>query len=83
MAKRKSQRVMTVIAHLPASVELTKRNSANAITVEVRTADELLGTLYMGRGSVEWWPSGNKTKALKKGWRDFANILDTHMRPSR
>ena len=74
---------MKVIAYLPASVELTKRNSANAITVEVRAADELLGTLYMGRGSVEWWPGGNKTNALKKGWKSFAGILDIHMRSSR
>jgi hypothetical protein len=69
-----------VVAYLPASIELTKRNSANAMTVEVRRGDELLGTLYMGRGSVEWWPGGNKVNALKKKWEEFASILDKHMK---
>jgi hypothetical protein len=24
---------------------------------------------------VQWWPSGNKTHALKKNWRQFAEML--------
>ena len=82
-ANRRSLRVTRVVAYLPVSVELTKRNSANSMTVEVRSGDELLGTLYMGRGSVQWWPGGNRTHALKKGWKAFANMLDTQMRTSR
>jgi hypothetical protein len=77
--KRQAAVVTKVTAYLPTSVELSKRTSGNAMTVEVRSGDELLGTLYMGRGSVEWWPGGNKVKALRKDWREFATILDKHM----
>jgi len=43
--------------------------------LQVRSGDELLGRLLMGRGSVQWWPSGNKTHALRKNWRQFAELL--------
>jgi hypothetical protein len=33
----------------------------------------------MGRGSVQWWPNGNKTNALKKSWTQFARLLETAM----
>jgi len=29
---------------------------------------------------VEWWPSGNKTNSLRKSWKGFADMLETHMR---
>lgn len=68
-----------VVANLPNSVELTKLNSRNSMTVEIRTGNDLLGTLVMGRGSVQWWPSGNRVHALKKSWKSFAAMLDEHM----
>ena len=68
-----------VIANLPNSVELTKRNSKNSMTLEIRTGAVLLGTLVMGRGSVQWWPAGNSVHALKKSWKSFAAMLDEHM----
>jgi hypothetical protein len=68
-----------VVANLPNSVELTKLNSRNSMTVEIRTGDLLLGTLVMGRGSVQWWPRGNSVHALKKSWKTFAAMLDEHM----
>ena len=68
-----------VIANLPNSVELTKRNSKNSMTLEIRTGEVLLGTLVMGRGSVQWWPAGNSVRALKKSWKSFAAMLDEHM----
>ncbi len=61
-------------------MELTKRKSNNSVSLEVRRGDEFLGTLLMGRGSVEWWPNGNKVKSVKKSWRDFVNILEEQMR---
>jgi hypothetical protein len=79
MAKRPLVTRTQVIASLPNSVELTKRNSKNSMTLEIRTGEVLLGTLFMGRGSVEWWPSGNSVNALKKSWKAFATILDEHM----
>jgi hypothetical protein len=79
-APRKRQQTLTqVIVDLPHSVELTKRRSKNSMTVEIRRGRTLLGTIFMGRGSVQWWPSGNKINALKKTWEAFAAMLDTHM----
>jgi hypothetical protein len=60
-------------------VDLTKLKSGNAIRIEVRRGEELLGTLSMGRGSVEWWPRGNRTNILRKRWRAFAELLDEYM----
>jgi len=79
MAKRRRVTRTHVIANLPNSVELTKRNSANSMTLEIRTGELLLGTLVMGRGSVQWWPAGNSVHALKKSWKSFAAMLDEHM----
>jgi hypothetical protein len=61
-------------------VELTKLKSKNALQIEIRRGADLLGTLSMGKGSVEWWPRGNKTHILRKRWRAFADMLDEHMK---
>ena len=79
MPRRRRVTKTQVIANLPNSVELTKRNSKNSMTLEIRTGDLLLGTLVMGRGSVQWWPAGNSVHALKKSWKSFASMLDEHM----
>lgn len=68
-----------VIANLPASVELTKLNSGNSMTVQIKTGATLLGTLVMGRGSVQWWPKGHSVHAPRKNWKDFATMLDRAM----
>jgi hypothetical protein len=78
MARRK--RKTTVVAQIPSSVELTKLKSKNALRIEIRRGEELLGTLSMGKGSVEWWPRGNKVNILRKRWRAFADMLDEHMK---
>ena len=81
MAKhRRSSRVTSVKALLPGSIELTKLKSGNGLEVQVRSHEVLLGTLMLGRGSVEWWPSGNTTNSLRKTWKGFADMLETHMR---
>ena len=77
---RRSRRVTSVEAFLPGSIELTKLKSGNGLEVQVRSREVLLGTLMLGRGSVEWWPSGNKTNSLRKGWKEFAEMLERHMR---
>ncbi len=69
-----------VIVKFPGSMELTKRKSDNLLALEVRRGDELLGTLLMGRGSVEWWPKGNRKHSVKKNWRDFADMLEEQMK---
>jgi hypothetical protein len=79
MARKRRVTRTQVVANLPNSVELTKLNSRNSMTVEIRTGDLLLGALVMGRGSVQWWPRGNSVHALKKSWKTFAAMLDEHM----
>jgi hypothetical protein len=72
--------VTSVKALLPGSIELTKLKSGNGLEVQVRSRHVLVGTLMMGRGSVEWWPSGNKKNSLRKDWKEFAEMLERHMR---
>jgi hypothetical protein len=76
---KKRRAVTHVTAFLPYSVDLTKLSSSNTLDIQVRTGDELLGTLKMGRGSVQWWPRGNKIHALRKSWRQFAETLSQNM----
>ena len=78
MPRRK--KTTTVTAQIPSTVDLTKLKSRNALRIEIRRGTDLLGTLSMGRGSVEWWPRGNKTHILRKRWRAFADMLDEHMK---
>lgn len=69
----------TVTAKLPAGIELTKRNSSNALVIEVKTGQERLGRLLVGRGSVQWWPKGNKTNRCEMDWKQFASLLNEHV----
>jgi hypothetical protein len=79
MPKGQRRKSTTVIVDQASSVELTKRGSANSLSVEVRSGNNLLGNLVMGRGSVQWWPDGNKTNALKRSWPDFVELLEKAM----
>ena len=79
MPRKRKVQVTKVTALLPYSVDLTKLSSSNTLDIKVRSGDELLGTLKMGRGSVQWWPSDNKTHALRKNWRQFAEMLTANM----
>ena len=74
---RAKRRNTTVTVDQVSSVELTKRGSSNSLSVQVRSGKDLLGNLVMGRGSVQWWPDGNKTNALKKSWPDFVRLLES------
>jgi hypothetical protein len=79
MPRVQRRKTTTVIVDQASSVELTKRGSANSLNVQVRIGKNLLGNLVMGRGSVQWWPDGNKTNALKKSWPDFVRLLEKAM----
>ena len=79
MLRAKQRNTTTVVVDQVSSVELTKRGSSNSLNVQVRCGDELLGNLVMGRGSVQWWPGGNKTNALRKPWPAFVKILEKAM----
>jgi hypothetical protein len=79
-APRRRKKILTqVIVDVPHVVELTKRKSKNSMSIEIRRGDLLLGTIKMGRGSVQWWPRGNSVNALRKSWESFAAMLDQHM----
>jgi hypothetical protein len=78
MRSKREQRT-TVTVFQASSVELTKRASSNSLRIEVRSGEEFLGTLFMGRGSVQWWPNGNKTNDFRMSWRRFAKLLETEM----
>jgi hypothetical protein len=83
MARRKRKKIKRVItsavAELPSSLELTKLNSDNSMSITIRTGELLLGTLIMGRGSVQWWPRGHRVNIARKSWREFAAMLDKAM----
>jgi len=77
---KRPKRVTKVTAFLPYSMELTRLKSGNTLEIEVRSHEELLGRLLMGRGSVQWWPSGNKIHSMRKDWKAFAELLDRYMK---
>jgi hypothetical protein len=65
-----------VIAHLPVSVDLTKRNSAGDLRFTVKSGGSTVGTLIMGRGSVEWWKLDAKKATGRWSWLRFAELLN-------
>ena len=78
MARKRTQTSVTVSQ--VSKVELTKRGSSNSLEIEVRRGDDLLGTLFLGSGSVQWWPRGNKANKFEKSWTGFAAMLDEAIR---
>jgi hypothetical protein len=77
--KKKTRQQTTVLVSQVSSVELTKAGSRNSLELEVRSGTKLLGKLIMGRGSVKWWPNGNKTNNFRRSWVTFAKLLETEM----
>lgn len=65
-----------VIAHLPVFVDLTKRNSAGDLRFTVKSGGATIGTLIMGRGSVQWWMVNAKKPTGRWSWLRFANLLN-------
>jgi hypothetical protein len=70
-----AEKNFVVVAHLPAAVEITKRTSQNSLTIEVKDGSTKIGTLVVGRGTVEWWPESNKVNAHRGDWHKFAEIM--------
>jgi hypothetical protein len=66
-----------VIAHLPTSVELTKRTTKNDLRVEVDTPDSTGGTVIFGQGSVEWWPDHKSVNVHRGDWNQLIALLAT------
>jgi hypothetical protein len=80
MARKRPPKQTTVLVEQASIVELTKRGSKNSLLIKVRRGKDLLGTLILGKGSVQWWPDGNEVNSLKKSWKSFAELLEREMR---
>ena len=65
-----------VIAHLPLKVDLTKRNSGNDLRFVVKSGGDMLGTLQMGRGSVQWFATKAKKPTGAWTWKEFVRLLN-------
>ena len=72
-----AEKNFAVVAHLPAAVEITKRTSQNSLTIEIKDGSKKIGTLDVGRGTVEWWPESNKINAHRGNWYQFAEVMAT------
>ena len=70
-----SKRNLSVVAHLPAAVDITKRTSQNSLTIEIKDGSTKIGTLVVGRGTVEWWPESNRVNAHRANWYNFAEMM--------
>jgi hypothetical protein len=81
MATRTQMQTRTrAFVYQASAVELTKRGSRNSLKIFVRRGEKLLGTLALGRGSVEWRPEGHRVNWFRKSWTEFAAILDREMK---
>jgi hypothetical protein len=65
--------ISTVMADLPQSVEIGKRNTKQSMKIKIWSGTELIGTLSIGQGGVQW-SFGNKKYPLRK-WHDFAERM--------
>ncbi len=68
-----------VTAHLPGTVELSRRTTKDTLTVGVEQDGQLLGTLVIAHGTIEWWPNGKRSKAHRAGWGQFAKICEDYI----
>ena len=71
-----------IIAHLPSTVEVSRRTSKGQIRIDVKRKGAKEGRLVIALGSVEWWPDHNKVNAHRLSWRKFIALLEYEM-PTR
>lgn len=60
-------------------LELTSRveiGNVDQVLIIKDNADHVIGKLKFSKGSVEWWPKGNKVNAHKYRWDQFAAALE-------
>jgi hypothetical protein len=78
-----AKRIYKVVAHLPATVELSRRATKDTLTVDV-DGGQNPGKLVIAQGSIEWWPGGNKVNAHRLKWDAFAAMIENiPERPSK
>jgi hypothetical protein len=76
MPSKSRKKKTEILADLPLSVNLTKRNSVGDLRFTVKSDGVTVGTLIMGRGSVEWWTENAKKPTGRWSWLRFAKLLD-------
>jgi len=65
-----------ITAHLPSTVELSRRTTNNSIRIDVKRKGLKEGRLVIAQGSVEWWPDYNKIHAHRLSWGKFIALLE-------
>lgn len=75
--KTKAKPKTKIVAHLPASVTLSRRDAQNIVKIDVRIKGSKEGSLHIARGTVEWWPDYKKVNAHRRGWAKFVELLET------
>ena len=53
------------------------------LEVIVRTTEGKLGTLLISKGNVEWLPKGNSVNKRRFSWRQFAEFMEGHGKPTK
>jgi hypothetical protein len=72
-----------IIAHLPATIELSRRTTQNSISFEVRRSGSKAGKLVIAQGSVEWWPDYNKVNSHRLSWGKFIALFEDEVKERR
>ena len=70
------EKKVTVVAHLPKTVQIATRAAANALRIDVRIHGSKAGSLSIGSGSVAWWPDYKSVKAHRVSWPKFIEMLE-------
>jgi hypothetical protein len=65
--------ISTVMADLPQSIEIGRRNTKQALKIKIWSGADHVGTLSIGQGGVQW-SYRNKRYPLRK-WQDFAERM--------
>jgi hypothetical protein len=47
------------------------------VEIAVRSDDDLLGTLKISKGSIDWLPAKNTKYFYKLPWEKFASLMET------
>jgi len=76
--KKKSKKLLKseIVLSLPASVELTRRHTSNAIELDVWVSGSKKGRLILSQGSVTWKTAGKRSIVRRAWWKDFIPLLD-------
>jgi hypothetical protein len=74
MAKKRVVRKHTVKAAID-NIDLTRAGSS--ITLEVYAADEKIGTVVLGRGTLNWYGKHRRVPTTVS-WTNFADWMEGH-----